>query len=120
MSTPPSGPSGLLGDLQEVVGPAHLLTGEDLLASYTTDWTGRYSGTALAVLRPVDAAEVAGVLEVAARHGAAVVPQGGNTGLVGGQIPFDGEGDPETRLPESRPQASRPGEQIDRNRGFTG
>lgn len=97
MSTPPSGPSGLLGDLQEVVGPAHLLTGEDLLASYTTDWTGRYSGTALAVLRPVDAAEVAGVLEVAARHGAAVVPQGGNTGLVGGSVP-------RARLAGGRPQ----------------
>ncbi len=90
MSAPRSTSVQLLGDLREVVGPAHVLTGEDLLASYTTDWTGRFAGTAVAVLRPADTAEVAGVLEVAARHGAAVIPQGGNTGLVGGSVPRPG------------------------------
>lgn len=77
----------LLRDLRAAVGEAHCLSDPAMTATYTTDWTGRFSGEAAAVVRPGDAGEVARVLSCAARHGAAVIPQGGNTGLVGGSVP---------------------------------
>lgn len=81
----------LLAELARVVGPDHVLTGADTCAAYVTDWTGRWTGPARAVVRPADTGEVAGVLRACAAHGAAVVPQGGNTGLVGGSVPRGGE-----------------------------
>ncbi len=86
----------LLRDLAGVVGEPQLLTDPGLLAGYATDWTRRYRGTASCVVRPGSAAEVAEVMRCCARHSAALVPQGGNTGLVGGSIPppQDGAGRP--------------------------
>src|SRR5689334_24106144 len=77
--------------LAEVVGASHVLEAADLRAPFETDWTGRFSGTARAVVRPASAHEVAGVLRVCADEGVAVVPQGGNTGLAGGSTPRGGE-----------------------------
>ncbi len=77
--------------LVDVVGPAHVLSDPDLTASYERDYTGRYNGHARFVVRPADTSQVAGVVVACARHGAAVVPQGGNTGLVGASVPRDGE-----------------------------
>ncbi|MEA2125150.1 MAG: hypothetical protein QOI80_1932 [Solirubrobacteraceae bacterium] len=77
-------------DLAEVVGARHVLTDPDLTASYETDWTGRWSGRASCVVRPADTAEVAEVVRRCASAGVAVVPQGGNTGLVGGGVPRGG------------------------------
>jgi FAD/FMN-containing dehydrogenase len=77
--------------LAEIVGSRHVLSDPDLTSSYESDYTGRYRGRARCVVRPADSAEVAGVMEVCAQHGAAVVPQGGNTGLVGGSVPRSGE-----------------------------
>ena len=51
---------------------------------YERDWTGRFGAESACVVRPADTAEVAAVLAACRAHGAAVVPQGGNTGLVGG------------------------------------
>lgn len=81
----------LLRELAAIVGPAHVLTDPDLTAGYTTDWTGHWSGCAAAVVRPANTAEVAAVLTACGRAGVAVVPQGGNTGLVGGSVPMHGE-----------------------------
>ncbi len=81
----------LLDALAEVVGERHVLTDREVVAAHTTDWTGRWSGPARAVVRPGSAAEVAAVLAACARSGVAVVPQGGNTGLVGGGVPRAGE-----------------------------
>jgi FAD/FMN-containing dehydrogenase len=78
-------------DLVAVVGPAHVLTDPSLTAPFETDWTRRWSGRARCVVRPRDTAEVAGVVRVCADHGATIVPQGGNTGLVGGSVPAGGE-----------------------------
>jgi FAD/FMN-containing dehydrogenase len=78
-------------DLAAVVGEAHVLTDPSLTAPYETDWTRRWSGRARCVVRPRDTAEVAAVVRVCAANGAAVVPQGGNTGLVGGAVPAGGE-----------------------------
>ncbi len=76
----------LLQDLRAAVGATHVLTDGDLSA-YELDWRRRFRGRALAVVRPADTAEVAMVLKLCARHGAGIVPQGGNTGLVGGGVP---------------------------------
>jgi FAD/FMN-containing dehydrogenase len=82
---------GLEHLLADIVGQAHVLTDPGLTASYETDWTGRFGGRARAVVRPADAAQVAAVLRACAQAGVPLVPQGGNTGLVGGGVPRGGE-----------------------------
>lgn len=77
--------------LRAAVGERHCLTDPDLRASYETDWTRRFTGRALAVVRPGTVDQVAGVLRSCADAGVGVVPQGGNTGLVGGSVPRGGE-----------------------------
>jgi FAD/FMN-containing dehydrogenase len=79
-----------LRELAGIVGAQHVLTG-DAAAGYAVDWTGRFRGAAAAVVRPADTAEVAAVLAWCTGAGLAVVPQGGNTGLVGGGVPLHGE-----------------------------
>ena len=76
-----------LNALRGGVGPVHVLTDADLRATYETDWTRRFHGEAAAVVRPSTVDEVAAVLRACGEVGAAVVPQGGNTGLVGGGVP---------------------------------
>ena len=76
----------LLDDLRAVVGAAHVLTDGDL-AAYELDWRKRFRGQALAVVRPASTNEVAAVVKACAAHGTALVPQGGNTGLVVGSVP---------------------------------
>jgi FAD/FMN-containing dehydrogenase len=81
-------PSGSLVEaLCAAVGERHCLTDPDLRASYETDWTRRWRGEALAVVRPGSTDEVIAVLLACAAANAAVIPQGGNTGLVGGAVP---------------------------------
>ncbi len=77
----------LLARFAEIVGAAHVLTRPDDQAGYLREWRDRYVGKAQAVLRPGSAEEVSRILALAHEHGVGVVPQGGNTGLVGGQIP---------------------------------
>ncbi len=78
----------LLDDLRAAVGTAQVLTEGDLSA-YELDWRKRYRGKALAVVRPASTAEVAAVVRACTRHGTSLVPQGGNTGLVGASVPDD-------------------------------
>jgi FAD/FMN-containing dehydrogenase len=80
----------LVEALREVVGRDHVLVDADVRATYETDWLRQWHGATPAVVRPGSAAEVAAVLGVCAEAGVAVVPQGGNTGLVGGSVPRDG------------------------------
>jgi FAD/FMN-containing dehydrogenase len=87
MADPRQAPEGFLAAVREVVGTAHCLSDPDLKASYELDWTRRFGGPALAVVRPADTSEVAKVLAACSLFGVAVVPQGGNTGLVGGSVP---------------------------------
>lgn len=81
----------VIAALRAAVGDRQVLTDPDLRAPYEIDWTRRFGGPALAVVRPGSTAEVCGVLRACAEHGAAVVAQGGNTGLVGGGVPRGGE-----------------------------
>ncbi|QPF74265.1 FAD-binding oxidoreductase [Roseateles sp. DAIF2] len=74
--------------LRQLLGPAQVRVGADA-AAFERDWRKRYTGRALAVARPGSTAEVAALLRLCAAHQVAVVPQGGNTGLVGGSTPDD-------------------------------
>ncbi|TGN63600.1 FAD-binding oxidoreductase [Nocardioides eburneiflavus] len=77
----------LLERLRTAVGDAHVLTEPADVAAYVVDWTGVHEGRALAVVRPGSTAEVAAVVRACAETRTPVVPQGGNTGLVGGGVP---------------------------------
>jgi FAD/FMN-containing dehydrogenase len=81
----------LIEALRDIVGDRQCLVDPALRASYETDWTRRFGGPALAVARPGTIEEVAAVLRACADAGVAVIPQGGNTGLVGGSVPRGGE-----------------------------
>ena len=78
----------LIDTLRSIVGPLHCLTADADMAPYLTDWRGRYTGRARAVVLPADTAEVAAVVRACAAAGCPVVPQGGNTGLCGGATPL--------------------------------
>ncbi len=81
--------TALVTELQGLLGPALVLTSASHgdLSAWELDWRKRWHGKALAVVRPANSAEVAQVVLACARHGASIVPQGGNTGLVGGGVP---------------------------------
>ena len=81
----------LLDNLRAAVGAEHVLVDPELTASYETDWTGRFTGTARAVVRPASTAEVVAVVRACAEAATPIVVQGGNTGLVGGGVPAGGE-----------------------------
>ncbi|GAB3630638.1 hydroxyacid dehydrogenase [Pandoraea terrae] len=73
-----------------LIGAPHVLRGADQahdMAPYLSDWRKRYTGRALAVLRPADAQQTAAIVKLCAEHDIAMVPQGGNTGLAGGATP---------------------------------
>lgn len=81
----------LVADLARAVGGDHVLVDDDVRRGYETDWMGRRLGACRAVARPASATEVAAVLTTCSGAGVPVVPQGGNTGLVGGGVPRGGE-----------------------------
>ncbi len=80
----------LVERLRQVVGP-QLVDDPEIVASYSTDWTGRFEGHTPAVLRPGSTEEAAAIVDLCREFGGALVPQGGNTGLVGGGVPLGGE-----------------------------
>src|SRR5918996_1097360 len=73
--------------LADIVGAAHVLTAPEDTKPYFTDWRKQYCAPAECVVRPATTGEVARVVALCAREGVAIVPQGGNTGLVGGSVP---------------------------------
>ena len=81
----------LLDVLSQIVGPAHVLTAADQLEAALVEPRGLYRGHARALVRPASTAEVAAVVKACAEARAPITPQGGNTGLVGGQIPIGPE-----------------------------
>jgi FAD/FMN-containing dehydrogenase len=83
-------PEPFLTALAEITGPEHVLRG-DAAAGYVVDWTGKFRGRTPAVVRPGSTEDVQRILVLCAAAGVALVPQGGNTGLVGGGIPRHGE-----------------------------
>ena len=78
--------NGLIDSLRLICGDVNVLTGDGLTA-YERDWRGREHGKALCVVRPAHTKEVSAVVKACAAVGVAMVPQGGNTGLVMGSTP---------------------------------
>ncbi len=83
--------ANLLEEIARVVGATNVLTDPEIMAGMLIEPRGLYSGAARAIVRPGSTAEVSKVVALCARAGAVIVPQGGNTGLVGGQTPAGGE-----------------------------
>ena len=79
--------AALLAAIRDVVGPSGLLTDPADTAGYVEDWRRLYSGRTPAVVRPARTEEVARVVAICAAAGVPVVPQGGNTSMVGGATP---------------------------------
>src|SRR5690606_13332275 len=86
-STPPALDVALLQRFADIVGPGYALTSETDLAPYVSERRGLWHGTTPLVLRPGSVEEVSAILKLATETGTAIIPQGGNTGLVGGQVP---------------------------------
>ncbi|MBB6424454.1 FAD-binding oxidoreductase [Sphingopyxis sp. JAI128] len=82
----------LLARLADLLGPKGFSVDADVMAPWLTDWRGKYRGAAAAMLSPATTEEVAAVVRLCADAGAALVPQGGNSGMVGGATP-DTSGD---------------------------
>ena len=75
--------------IKDVVGPVGWTADADEMAPYLVEPRGRYRGRAALVVRPARTDEVAAVVKLCAGAGIGVVPQGGNTGLVGGAVPHE-------------------------------
>jgi len=75
-----------IDEIKQALGPRGWLEGGDI-ETYVTDVRGAYRGEALLVARPASSEEVSQVVKICRRHGVAIVPQSGNTGLVGGGVP---------------------------------
>ncbi|MFK8252130.1 FAD-binding oxidoreductase [Ancylobacter terrae] len=80
--------AALLADVTGRLGARHVLTAPEDMAPYLVEERGLYHGRTPAVVRPGSTEEVAYVVAACAAAGVSIVPQGGNTGLVGGQVPF--------------------------------
>ena len=78
-----------LDALVRIVGEDHAVRDPEAMTPYLVEWRDRYFGNAALVLKPGSTAEVAAIMKRANETRTAIVPQGGNTGLVGGQIPFE-------------------------------
>ena len=81
----------LLARFVAIVGPKYAVTDPQMQAPYLVEMRDLYHGRTPVVLRPGSIEEVAAILKLANETKTAIVPQGGNTGLVGGQIPHHGE-----------------------------
>jgi FAD/FMN-containing dehydrogenase len=77
--------------LKDAAGPKGWSDDASEIAPHLTEWRGKYQGKSTLLLKPDSTEAVAKILAICNETRTAVVPQGGNTGLVGGQIPFDNE-----------------------------
>ena len=80
-----------IAELKSLLGSGRISEDADIVKTYSDDWTGRYRGSARAVISPQSIDEVAEILNWCSTNQVGVVPQGGNTGMVGGSTPLNGE-----------------------------
>src|SRR5580704_15345426 len=83
--------SGTFARLKSVVGDKGFSEDPAEIAPHLEEWRSKYQGRSPLLLKPATTSEVSAILAIAHETGTAIVPQGGNTGLVGAQIPFHGE-----------------------------
>ncbi len=79
----------LLNQFAAIVGEKHAIRDAASMAGYMTEWREIWVGKSPLVMRPGSTEEVSRILKLASETGTAIVPQSGNTGLAGGQIPFE-------------------------------
>jgi FAD/FMN-containing dehydrogenase len=91
IQTKPILPPALLARFTAIVGQKYAITDVQAQEPYLVEMRDLYHGHTPLVLRPGSVEEVAAILKLANETKTAIVPQGGNTGLVGGQIPLNGE-----------------------------
>ena len=80
-------PQQLIAAVRDTFGPRAAITDAADVAPWLTDWRGRFHGQAAGILAPASTEEVAAMVVLAARHRVPLVPQGGNTSMVGGATP---------------------------------
>ncbi len=78
----------ILDRVAALIGAKNIITDAEAMVPYLREWRDLFRGKARAVIRPGSTEEVAQIVRLAAESGTPLVPQGGNTGLVGGQIPI--------------------------------
>jgi len=83
-----SSPASILTTLQDVASSSATSVSEDELQPFNQDWMTKYSGNATVVLKPKTTKEVSEIVAYCVKNKIALVPQGGNTGLVGGSVPL--------------------------------
>lgn len=83
-------PAAAIDAIRNLVGPKGVVEGDDT-KPFLTEWRDRWSGQAALIVMPNSTDQVAQIVKICAAHKIAITPQGGNTGLVGGQIPFSNE-----------------------------
>jgi FAD/FMN-containing dehydrogenase len=76
-----------LSELRAILGPKGYSDDRDVISPWLTDWRGRFTGAAAALLSPAITEEVAAIVRVAAKYRLSLVPQGGNSGMVAGATP---------------------------------
>jgi FAD/FMN-containing dehydrogenase len=76
-----------LSELRSILGPKGYSDDQDVISPWLTDWRGRFTGAAAALLSPATTQEVAAIVRVAAKYRLSLVPQGGNSGMVAGATP---------------------------------
>ena len=77
----------IIAGLNAIVGDKYVIDDAGDKAPFEAEWRGLFKGTALLVVKPGSVQEVADVLKFAQEHRLKIIPQGGNTGLVGGNTP---------------------------------
>ena len=76
-----------LSELHANLGQKGYSDDQDVISPWLTDWRGRFTGTAAALLSPATTEEVAAIVRIAAKYRLSLVPQGGNSGMVAGATP---------------------------------
>src|SRR6185503_12874768 len=79
----------LLTQFAAIVGEKNVIRDAAEMAGYMKEWRDIWIGKSPLVMRPSSTEEISRILKLASETGTAIVPQSGNTGLVGGQIPFE-------------------------------
>lgn len=97
----------IAAELQSIVGSKGFLDDSSDLTGFLTEWRGLYQGSTPLVLLPSTTDQVAAILRVCSAHRLGVVPQGGNTGLVGGAIPHSTPERPQVLVSARRLNALR-------------
>ncbi len=78
-----------INKFKKIVGSKNVITDKKDMEKYLKEWRGIYTGIAGAIIKPKSTKEVSNILKYSHEKNISCIPQGGNTGLVGGQIPFN-------------------------------